>query len=268
MSHARTPRKPVRRWLHAALVASLASGAFAQTGMAPGGNPSSYTDPPSPRSTLPPAAERPMPQAEQQELVDAARTTLNNFLRDPDMDWLQRNIGQARAVLVAPIVVKAGWIFGGSGGRAVLFARNASTGAWHGPAFYNVGAASVGFQAGIAVSETVTLVMTDKALSSLMESSVKLGGDASIAAGPVGAGAATDVRSDFVSFSRSKGVYGGLNLEGSIVSVADDWNRAYYGRDASPSDIVLTAKVRNPKADALANDLARSVAPQRTTGVK
>lgn len=207
-------------------------------------------------------------QSEQQELVDAAQTTLSNFVRDPDMDWLQRHLIDARAVLIAPQIVKAGYIFGGSGGRAVLFARNAHTGKWDGPAFYNVGAASVGFQAGVAVAETVTLVTTEKALNSLMSPSLKLGGDASVAAGPVGVGAASDITSDFVAFSRSKGVYGGLNLEGGVIAVGDDWNKAYYGRTVTPTDIVLTGKVRNPQADRIASDLERATTRQRTTSAR
>src|SRR5258708_3842115 len=123
-------------------------------------------------------------QTEEQELVNAAETTFSNFVRDPDMTWLQRHIGPARAVLIAPQVVKAGFIFGGSGGRGVLFARNQQTGRWEGPAFYNLATASVGFQAGVAVAETVTLVTSEKGLNSLLAHSVKLGGDASVAAGP------------------------------------------------------------------------------------
>src|SRR5205809_6395049 len=88
-------------------------------------------------------------QGEQQKLVDAADKTLSNFLRDPDMSWLQQNIGRAKAVMVAPQVVKAGFIFGGSGGRSVMLAHDAGTGKWAGPAFYTLATASVGFQAGV-----------------------------------------------------------------------------------------------------------------------
>ena len=207
-------------------------------------------------------------QSEQQQLVDKAQATLSNFIRDPDMDWLQRHLGDAKGVLIAPTVVKAGYIFGGSGGRAVLFTRNAQNDRWDGPAFYNVGAASIGFQAGIAVSETVTLVMTEKGINSLMAPSFKLGGDASIAVGPVGAGANSDIMSDFVAFSRSKGVYGGLNLEGSIIAVADDWNRTYYGRNVTPIDIVVTPNVHNPDADRMAADLSRAASRQRTSSAQ
>ena len=117
--------------------------------------------------------------------------------------------------------------------RYCLHANN-QTGRWAGPAFYNVGAASVGFQAGVAVSETVTLVMTEKGMNSLLATSVKLGGDVSVAAGPIGAGANSDVTTDLVAFSRAKGIYGGLNLEGSVIDVADNWNQTYYGTAVLP----------------------------------
>jgi SH3 domain-containing YSC84-like protein 1 len=190
-------------------------------------------------------------QSEQQDIVRSAETTFSNFMRDPDMTWLQQNIGRAKAVLIAPSVAKAGFIFGGSGGRAVLVARDPQTGQWKGPAFYTLITASVGFQAGISVSEMVTLVMTDQGLNSLLANSVKIGGDASIAAGPVGAGAKSDITTDFVAFSRSKGIYGGLNLDGTVMSPANDWNEAYYGKAVLPPDIVVRGNVQNHQGDAL-----------------
>jgi lipid-binding SYLF domain-containing protein len=196
-------------------------------------------------------------QQDQQALVTSAQSTFSDFVRDPDMTWFRANIGKARAVLIAPQIVKAGWIFGGSGGRALLYARD-SQGKWAGPAFYNIGAASVGFQAGISVSQTVTLVMTEKGLNTLLANSVKLGGDASVAAGPVGAGASSDVTTDFVAFSRSKGLYGGLNLEGSVISPANDWNNTYYGRNVLPPDILVRGDTHNPQGEQLAADIGRA----------
>ena len=157
-------------------------------------------------------------QADQRNLVTDATVTLANFLSDPDMTWLQRNLKRARAVVVAPQIAKAGFILGGSGGRAVVVARDAKSGKWVGPAFYTLATASIGFQAGISVSEVVTLVMTDKGLNTLLADSVKLGGDAAVAAGPVGAGAQSNLTADYVSFSRAKGIYGGLNLDGTVIS--------------------------------------------------
>jgi lipid-binding SYLF domain-containing protein len=132
-------------------------------------------------------------QTEQQKLIADAEKVLSNFLRDPDMTWLQRNIGRSKALMIAPEILKAGFIFGGSGGRALVVARDPASGKWVGPAFYVLATGSVGFQAGISVSEGVTMVMTDKGFNSLLATTFKMGGDASVAAGPVGAGAKSDI---------------------------------------------------------------------------
>lgn len=205
------------------------------------------------------ASDLALAQSEQQKLVDQADSTLSNFLRDPQMTWLQNNIGRAKGVLIAPSVVKAGFIFGGSGGRALLITKDPKTGRWNGPAFYTLATASVGFQAGVQVSEVVTMVMTDKGMRSLLATSVKLGPDVGIAAGPIGAGATADIISDLVSFSRSKGVYGGVNLDGTAVTVSDDWNRAYYGKDVQPSDILVSATAHNKGAAKLLGDAGRKI---------
>jgi lipid-binding SYLF domain-containing protein len=196
-------------------------------------------------------------QAEQQKLVDQATTSMSNFMRDPDMTWLQQNINRAKAVIIAPELLKAGFIFGGSGGRAVVLAKEG--GKWVGPAFYTMATASVGFQAGVSVSENVTLVMTDKAMNSLLSTSVKLGGDASVAAGPVGAGAKSDVVADFITFSRAKGVYGGLNLDGTVIGISNDWNEVYYNKKGIlPPDILVRMSAHNKGADKLIAEVSRA----------
>src|SRR2546421_451704 len=197
-----------------------------------------------------------MAQSEQQRLVNQADTTLSNFLRDPEMTWLQQNIGRAKAVLIAPEIVKAGFIFGGSGGRAVLVAKEG--GKWNGPSFYTMATASVGFQAGVAVSEVVTLVMTQKGMDSMLAANFKIGGDASVAAGPVGAGAKSDITADLIAFSRAKGVYGGVNVDGTLVNLSDDWNRAYYGKSVQPVAILVRGSVPNKGAAKLLGDVGRA----------
>jgi lipid-binding SYLF domain-containing protein len=197
-------------------------------------------------------------QSDQQRLVNAADASLNNFVRDPEMGWFQQNIGRAKGVLIAPEVLKAGFIFGGSGGRAVLIARDPKSAQWVGPAFYALATASVGFQAGIAVSESITLVMTDKGMNSLLSPSFKIGGDASIAVGPVGAGAKSDIVADLIAFSRSKGVYGGLNLDGTLVNTSDDWNEAYYGTRVLSTDILIRMSVRAEGANKLIANIAKA----------
>ena len=195
--------------------------------------------------------------SEPDNLVSEARTTLSNFIRDPDQTWIQENLSRAKAVLISPQIVKAGFIFGGSGGRAVLVARDGS--AWAGPAFYNLATASVGFQAGVEVSEAIIVVMTDKGLNSLLSSSFKIGGDASIAAGPVGAGARSTVTADLISFSRAKGVYGGVNLDGTVVHTNIPWNDAFYGRsNVLPPDILIRRTASSSKSSALLADIAKA----------
>ena len=197
-------------------------------------------------------------QSEQQKLVDAADTSFSNFVRDPDMTWIQQNVGRAKGVLIAPAILKAGFIFGGSGGRAVLVAKDANSGKWVGPAFYGLATASVGFQAGVDVSETITLVMTDKGMNALLAPSFKMGADASVTAGPVGAGASSNVVADLITFSRSKGVYGGLNLDGTLVNTSDDWNRAYYGKAVTSPDILVRVSVHEQGADNLLADITKA----------
>ena len=202
---------------------------------------------------LAPAA---MAQAEQQKLVDESSKSLSNFLRDPDMTWLQQNFSRAKAVIIAPELLKAGFIFGGSGGRAIVLAKDPKSGKWVGPVFYAMATASVGFQAGIQVSENVTLVMTDKGFNSLLSTSFKMGGDASVAVGPVGAGAKSDIVADLITFSRAKGVYGGLNLDGTVVTTSDDWNQAYFGKKVLPPDVLVRMSVSNKGANALLAEVA------------
>ena len=197
-----------------------------------------------------------MAQSEQQKLVDDSAKTLSTFLRDPDMTWLQQNFKRAKAVIIAPELLKAGFIFGGSGGRALVVAKDPKSGKWLGPVFYAMATASVGFQAGIQVSENVTLVMTDKGFNSLLATSFKMGGDASIAAGPVGAGAKSDIVADLITFSRAKGVYGGLNLDGTVVTSSDDWNQAYFGKKVLAPDVLVRGDVNNKGAAGLLNEVA------------
>jgi lipid-binding SYLF domain-containing protein len=130
---------------------------------------------------------------------------------------------------------------------------------WAGPAFYDLATASVGFQAGVEVSEAIIVVMTEKGLNSLLSSSFKIGGDASIAAGPVGAGAKSTVTADLISFTRAKGIYGGLNLDGTVVHSNVAWNDAYYGRgNVLPPDILIRRTVQNPRSAGLLAEVAKA----------
>lgn len=194
----------------------------------------------------------------EQQLVEKAEATFKNFQQDPEMTWIRENIRNAKAVMIAPEVRRAGFIVGGSGGRGVLLARDPATGDWSGPAFYTLATASVGFQAGIDRSETVMLVMTDKGLNALLSSQLKLGGDVSIAAGPVGKGGERGFTTDVVAFSRARGIYGGINLDGTLVNPNEEWNKRYYGTAATPTDILVRRTVANPTSARLREQVAQS----------
>ncbi|MGE5248448.1 MAG: lipid-binding SYLF domain-containing protein [Verrucomicrobiota bacterium] len=193
-----------------------------------------------------------------QGIVDQARVTLGNFMRDKDYEWLRANIKKAKGVLIYPQVLKAGFILGGSGGTGVLLARDSKTGAWSDPAFYTLGSVSFGLQIGGEAAEVILLVMSQKGVDSLLTSKFKLGGDTSIALGPVGAGAKADVTTDFISFAKSKGLYAGLNLDGSYLDVRESLNKAYYGKDVTPADIIVKKDVSNQGAAALIKELKKA----------
>ena len=179
--------------------------------------------------------------------VGIAQATLANFQNDPEMRAFRSYMGTAKAVVISPRVTKAGFVFGGSGGEALVLARDKS-GQWLGPAFYNMGAGSVGLQIGVEVSEVVILVMSDKAVNALLSRSFRLGGDASIAAGPIGVGTASTPSADMISFARSRGAFAGLSFDGAVLAPDTGANSAFYGRAASPVDILVRASVNNPAA--------------------
>jgi lipid-binding SYLF domain-containing protein len=170
------------------------------------------------------------------------------------MTWFRDNIPNAKAVLIVPKLVKAGFVFGGSGGHGVVMSRDETAGVWRGPSFATAAAASVGFQAGVSVAEVVMMAMTEKGKNALLSNKFQVGADVSVAAGPVGAGAQA-ATTDILQFVRSKGLYGGLNLEGTVIDVRDSLNGGYYGKKVSPVDILVKGDVKNPQADALVKQL-------------
>ena len=187
-------------------------------------------------------------------LVYKARGTLDDFMRNKDFSWLRWHLSQAKGVVIYPQVLKAGFIFGGSGGTGVLLVNN--KGEWSQPAFYNVGSVSFGLQAGGETAEIVMLLWTQKAVDALMTTKAKLGGDTSVAMGPMGGGVKGDVTADFVSFAKSKGLYAGMNLEGSVVDVREGYNKAYYGKEVTPIQIIVEKKAANKQSEELRKALS------------
>jgi lipid-binding SYLF domain-containing protein len=184
-------------------------------------------------------------------IVNQAETTLKNFMNDPDMKWFGSHLQAAKGVYIVPKLTKGAFIFGVEGGNGVMLAREEKAG-WSEPVFYETSAASFGLQAGAQSSEAVVLIMTPKAVDSLMGNKLKLGADGSVAIGPKGGGADTNLTADFVTFTRAKGLYAGVSFDGASIRSRDELNAAYYGQDVRPSDIIIARKAKpNPHSKQL-----------------
>jgi SH3 domain-containing YSC84-like protein 1 len=163
-------------------------------------------------------------------------------------------LDKAKCVVVIPSVLKAAFIVGGSYGRGAMVCRTEQdfSGSWGSPAMYALEGGSIGFQLGGEATDFVFLIMNERGVDSLLNSKVKLGADASIAAGPVGRAAAADtdayLRSEILSYSRSRGLFAGISLEGSTLRPDENGNEALYGSRLSARTIVRGPVPEPPEA--------------------
>ena len=177
---------------------------------------------------------------------------MKEILDVPD-DIPQDVLDKARCVVVLPSVVKAAFVVGGSYGRGVMVCRRGHdyAGPWGSPAMMALEGGSVGFQIGGEATDFVILVMNDRGMNSMLHSKVKLGGDASIAAGPKGrtASAESDVtlRAEMLSYSRSRGAFAGVSLEGSTLRPDGGANEKLYGKGVTAAEIVEEGKREGPE---------------------
>jgi lipid-binding SYLF domain-containing protein len=204
---------------------------------------------------IPSKAEEPV---DQQGLVDKARITFQSFMADENMAWFRDDLHKAKGLLIVPSLLKAGFVLGGSGGSGVLLVRNAETGQWSQPAFYTIGSVTFGFQIGGEAAEVIMMMRTQKAVDKLLTSSFKLGADISIATGPIGGGAKSNLMVDVISYTRSKGAYAGISLEGAVIATRDKWNKTYYGKTVTPSDILVKNSAGNPGSGELREALSNA----------
>jgi lipid-binding SYLF domain-containing protein len=200
-------------------------------------------------------------QGEQQSLVDRATLALQEVMDLGDATADARSLlGRARAAMICPRVFRAGFIFGGQGGDCVLVARDGG-GSWSSPAFYTMGGGSIGFQAGVQDAQVLMLIMNDKALQAILEHHFKLGADAGVALGTLGRGISgsttTAVGADIVTIARARGLFAGISLDGNYLDPRAEWNRAYFGRDATAQQIVVEMAAHNPGSDPLRAALMR-----------
>ncbi len=198
---------------------------------------------------------------DQEAIVEKARHSLQSVARHTDVGPTMRSLmKRAKAVVIFPSILKGAFFVGAEGGSGVLLAKG-SNGQWSYPAFYTMGGASFGLQIGGQSSEVVLLIMTSKGINSIIDNKVKLGGDVSVAVGPIGLGAeaatTTNLRADIYSFSQNAGAYIGASVAGSVIQGRQSWNTDYYkSENATPKAVVLEGKYINVHADPLRKALA------------
>src|SRR5580692_6783055 len=189
-----------------------------------------------------------------QDSVDRLQSSvevLHSIMATPDKGIPEEVLSNAKCILVVPDLIKGGFIFGGKHGRGVASCRTAE--GWSAPAFVSVGGGSWGLQIGVEGVDLVMLVMNDQGFQHLLSSKFELTGEGSVAAGPVGrhASAGTDIllNTEVLTYSRSKGVFAGLTLEGAVIQEDNDSTRAIYGKDREFRNI-LDGKTATPASGA------------------
>lgn len=195
-------------------------------------------------------------------------TVLKEILGAPDKGVPQDLLNKAVCVVIYPSVKKAAFIVGGSYGKGAILCRSGQdfAGPWSAPAMFALEGGSFGLQIGGEATDFVLLVMNASGAESVMSSKVKLGADASAAAGPVGrsASAETDIvlKAEILSYSRAHGVFGGISLEGSTMRSDDSANKDLYGKQISAKEIVREGKVEAPADGKALMDLLQQTSPK------
>jgi len=186
------------------------------------------------------------------ETLQKAAAVVNEVMGTPDKTTPQELLDKAVCVGVIPSELKFALGVGGSFGRGALVCRRGGNGRWGAPSMFTVGGGSFGLQLGGQATDIVFVVMNPKGAQKLVQSSVKLGADASAAAGPVGrkAEGATDLQlhAEILSYSRSRGLFAGVSLEGAVLKQDDDANQRLYGRTVLPKEILFAGSVTVPRA--------------------
>jgi lipid-binding SYLF domain-containing protein len=181
--------------------------------------------------------------------MESSVDVLHAIMATPDKGIPEEVLSNAKCILVVPDLIKGGFIFGAKHGRGVASCRTSD--GWSAPAFVSVGGGSWGLQIGVEGVDLVMLVMNDQGFQHLLSSKFQLTGEGSAAAGPVGrhASAGTDwkMNTEMLTYSRSKGAFAGLTLEGAVVQQDDDSTRAIYGKNMKFRNI-LSGKVSTPKS--------------------
>jgi SH3 domain-containing YSC84-like protein 1 len=191
-------------------------------------------------------------------LITASIGTLNTLKNRADLEKFNEQLKNAAGVAIFPSVYKAGFFIGAEGGNGLLMAKDAN-GNWGYPAFYTLASGSWGLQFGGQKSGVIFILRSPGAVAALMKHQGKVSADAGVAAGHVGTGLegsiTTNLGADIIAYSDSKGLYGGVSLEGSAVIRRNDLNSEYYGGQVEPAAILIEHAHQNPQADGLRRSL-------------
>ena len=212
-------------------------------------------------------------QEKEQERLKHCGEVMSEILNIPD-GIPQGLLDKAECVVVFPSVKKFAFGIGGDYGRGALVCRSGANhdGPWGPPAMYALEGGNIGLQLGGEATDFVLLVMNDKGANSVLSSKVKLGADASAAGGPKGrtASAETDVvmKAEILSYSRARGLFGGVSLEGSTLRSDGGANKNLYGKELSAADIVLKGAVRSPAAASPLVSLLNKKSPRNRSAGK
>ena len=181
--------------------------------------------------------------------VESAATVLNEIMSTPDKGIPEEILGSAKCVAVVPSLIKGGFVVGGAHGRGMATCRLGS--GWSAPAPLTTTGGSIGFQIGGQAVDLIMVIMNDRGMNALLTSKFKLGADASVAAGPVGrhAEGSTDwkLRAEVLTYSRARGLFAGISLNGAVIKQDEDATRELYGRMVDFKTI-LTGSVQTPQA--------------------
>jgi len=219
---------------------------------------------------LNPSSARASDKSKDESRLENAGEVMKEILNIPD-DIPQDLLDKAACVIVMPSVLKAAFVFGGSYGRGAMTCRSGDNfrGPWGAPTMMALEGGSFGFQLGGQATDFVLLVMNDRGASSILNSKVKLGADASAAAGPKGrtAEAATDVtmRAEVLTYSRSRGLFAGISLNGSSLRPDNDANERIYGRKLDAKDIALHGAVPIPASARMLISILNQHSPKRSS---
>jgi lipid-binding SYLF domain-containing protein len=200
--------------------------------------------------------------SEQQNLVDEARITAERFLSDADYKPMHLYVQNAYGVLIVPDMIKGGFVIGGQYGSGVFLGRDPQSGLWSEPAFFTVAGGSLGLQIGGEKVAAIYTFMNPRAVDRLLSAQLKIGANAGGALGPigsgVGAGTTLNFGEDVYLFSKNEGLFGGVALDGTVITPKDQWDAAYHGQKLSATQIVKQKGVASqPGAAELKNVLAR-----------